>query len=918
MESASTIASAENPLGSMGLPSISPSVNGPQWLQRYVRSENAYDEMWQAEGLIRAHWQPLIQMFAALGVAGMEALQQDVRRLVRENGVTYNVHGAADGLQRPWPLDMIPLIIHEADWAVIEAGVSQRAELLNLIFKDLYGPRNLLREGLLPLELIYGHPGFLRPCDGVFQAGERQLIIYAADLARGPDGRMWVLGDRTQAPSGAGYALENRTVMGNAGALWARSMFAQGRIHYLSNFFRTLQTTLSELAPRQTETQRIVLMTPGPYNETYFEHAYLAAYLGYTLVQGNDLTMVDGGIALKSLAGLQPVDVILRRVDDTFCDPLELREDSYLGVTGLLEAVRRRKVAIANPLGSSVLENVSLMPFLPELARRLLGEALILPNATTWWCGRPQELAYVLDHLSELVIKPIGRQAVTSTIFGSRLSRKELGQLRAQIKAQPQFYVGQEQISFSTTPCFIEGRLEARRTVMRSFAVASADGYVVMPGGLTRSAGAQGDFLVSNSAGGISKDTWVLSSQPQQHVSLWLQSSQVEASYYNDNLLPSRAAENLFWVGRYTERAESTARLLRVIFDYLSSDELSVPHTPLLAPSGIAMRATDAVERACLTQLLRALTQVTMTYPGFVGDENHVQLTQPTAELLSLSLESTRSGGLAADLRAMLYAAYAIRDLWSIDTWRVINDLEAPWNELTQKQESTLEDVDRELNRLITQLMALAGLHSESMIHTARWLLLDMGRRLERALRTIAFIRATLVAPQPQPTQHLLLESVLKTTENIITYRRRYRSNLQLQPVLDLLLLDDKNPRALLYQLNQLQIHVTKLPRLIADYRISEEEQLLLEAYTRLRLADTSKLARLAPDTGLCHELDQLMGELTTLLSQLSHVLTQQYFTHAQPQRQFAAIQSDSLSQGALLQTDVQSTRVNSQLTESK
>ncbi|MEZ4732313.1 MAG: circularly permuted type 2 ATP-grasp protein [Caldilineaceae bacterium] len=905
--------SAENPLGSMGLPSISPPVNSPQWLQPYTRSKDAYDEMWQAEDLIRAHWQPLIQMFAALGGAGMDALQQDVRRLVRENGVTYNVHGAADGLQRPWSLDMIPLIIDEADWAVIEAGVSQRAELLNLIFKDLYGPRHLLREGLLPLELIYGHPGFLRPCDGVFQDGERQLLVYAADLARGPDGRMWVLGDRTQAPSGAGYALENRTVMGNV----MRNMFAQGRIQYLSNFFRTLQTTLSALAPRFTETPRIVLMTPGPYNETYFEHAYLAAYLGYTLVQGNDLTMVDGGIALKSLAGLQPVDVILRRVDDTFCDPLELREDSYLGVTGLLEAVRRRKVAIANPLGSSVLENVSLMPFLPELARRLLGETLILPNATTWWCGRPQELTYVLDHLSELVIKPIGRQAITSTIFGNRLSRKELVQLRAQIKAQPQFYVGQEQVSFSTTPCFIDARLEARRTVLRSFAVASADGYVVMPGGLTRSAGAQGDFLVSNSAGGISKDTWVLSSQPQQHVSLWLQSSQTEASYYNDNLLPSRAAENLFWVGRYTERAESTARLLRVIFDFLSSDELSAPHAPFLTPAGLPLRTTDAVERACLTQLLRALTQVTMTYPGFVGDENHGRLTQPTAELLSLSLESTRSGGLAADLRAMLYAAYAIRDLWSIDTWRVINELEAPWNALAQKQESTLEDVDRELNRLITQLMALAGLHSESMIHTARWLLLDMGRRLERALRTIAFIRATLVAPQPQPTQHLLLESVLKTTETIITYRRRYRANLQLQPVLDLLLLDDKNPRALLYQLNQLQIHVTKLPRLVADYRISEEEQLLLEAYTRLRLADTSKLARIAPETGLCHELDQLMGELSTLLSQLSNVLTQQYFTHAQPQRQFSAIQSDFLSQSTLLPTDMPSPPVSSQLAES-
>lgn len=888
-------------LGPVGL-DISLGPLTPQWLQNYGLSQGTYDEMWQQAGQIRPHWQPLMQMFTALGVGGMEALQQDVRRLVRENGVTYNVHGATDGLQRPWSLDMIPLIISEADWSVIEAGVIQRAELLNLIFKDLYGPRTLIRTGLLPLELIYGHPGFLRPCDGVFQAGERQLVVYAADLARGPDGRMWVLGDRTQAPSGAGYALENRTVMGNV----MRSMFAQGRVQYLSNFFRTLQATLADLAPRATERPRIVLMTPGPYNETYFEHAYLAAYLGYTLVQGNDLTMVDGGIALKSLAGLQPVDVILRRVDDTFCDPLELREDSFLGVTGLLEAVRRRKVAIANPLGSSVLENVSLMPFLPDLAKHLLDEELILPTAATWWCGQPEKLAYVLEHLSTLVIKPIGRQAVTSTIFGNRLSRKELVQLRAQIKAQPQFYVGQEQISFSTTPCFIDGRVEARHTVMRSFAVAgsllSADGYVVMPGGLTRSAGAQGDFFVSNSAGGISKDTWVLSAQPQQHVSLWRQASQVEAGYYNDDLLPSRAAENLFWVGRYTERAENTARLLRVIFDYLSEDELTA----------------DATERACLHQLLRALTQVTMTYPGFVGEGQNARLAQPAAELLAFSLESTRTGGLAADLRAMLYAAYAIRDLWSIDTWRVINDLEAPWNGLAQKKESTLEDVQRELNRLITQLMALAGLHMESMIHTARWLLLDMGRRLERALRTIAFVRATLVAPQPQATQHLLLESVLKTTENIITYRRRYRSDLRLQPILELLLLDDKNPRALLYQLNQLQAHVNKLPRPVVDYRISQEEQILLEAYTRLRLADTTRLAQVSPETGLCHELDKLMAELMALLSQLSNILTQRYFTHAQPQRQFAAIQGDFLAQSTLLAGSTHVTKANGQVLEAK
>lgn len=367
---------------------------GLEGLQSYARGAEVYDEMWAGEASdvvesivvessirgsgmdaltldlatfdaatsntsIRPHWQPLMQLFAGLGIAGMERLQQDVRRLVRENGVTYNVHGATDGLQRSWPLDMIPLIINEADWTQIEAGVIQRAELLNLVFQDLYGARTLIHSGLLPLELIYAHAGFLRACDGVFHAGERQLILYAADLARGPDGRIWVLGDRTQAPSGAGYALENRTVMANV----LRSMFGLGRIQYLSNFFRTLQATLADLASRVKETPRIVLMTPGPYNETYFEHAYLAAYLGYTLVQGNDLTMVDGGIALKSLAGLQPVDVILRRVDDTFCDPLELREDSYLGVTGLLEAARRHKVTVANPLGSSVLENEGIMSF---------------------------------------------------------------------------------------------------------------------------------------------------------------------------------------------------------------------------------------------------------------------------------------------------------------------------------------------------------------------------------------------------------------------------------------------------------------------------------------------------------------------------------------------------------------------------
>lgn len=847
-----------------------------RWLH-YAPMIETHDEMRQADGQIRPHWQGLMGMFGALGLGGMARLQQDVRRHLRDNGVTYNVHGAPDGLHRPWPLDMIPLIIAETDWTTIEAGVIQRAELLNLVLTDLYGDRKLIKEGLIPPELVYGHVGFLRPCDRVRLPQERQLINYAADLARGPDGRMWVLSDRTQAPSGAGYALENRTVMASV----MRSMFGSGQIRYLSNFFRELQATLLELSPQARENPRVVVMTPGSHNETYFEHAYLAAYLGYSLVQGNDLTVVDGAVTLKSLAGLQPVDVILRRVDDNFCDPLELREDSFLGVAGLLEAARRQKVAIANPLGSSVLENAGLIPFLPGLAKHFFKEELILPTAATWWCGQPREMHYVLENLSTLVIKPIARQSRSSTVFGDRLSKKELAALRHRIQAQPHLYVGQERVSFSTSPCFVDGQLEARHTVLRSFAVARPSGYLVMPGGLTRSASSSGAFLVSNSFGGISKDTWVLASDPQQHVSLWLTGNRSELSHANENFLPSRAAENLFWVGRYAERAENTTRLLRVIFEYLGGETL----------------LADEIEKASLHQLLRALTHVTMTYPGFVGEGAEAQLREPTWDLLSFCLDPNRIGALAADLRALSYAAYAVRDFWGNDTWRMMNDIDEAWSDLRSGRGPGLDAVQRELNSLLTRLMALAGLHNESMIHTARWQLLEMGRRLERALRTASFLRATLVVQQSQPTQQLLLESVLKATENVITYRRRYRSHLHLQPVLDLLLLDDKNPRALIYQINQLQAHVSKLPHFAEDYRMSEEEQLLLQAYTRLRLADTAALAKIDPESGICHALDALMSDLSELLSELSNVLTQRYFTHAQPPRQFTTIQADLLPQ---------------------
>jgi uncharacterized circularly permuted ATP-grasp superfamily protein/uncharacterized alpha-E superfamily protein len=840
----------------------------PPLLNGYSLEPDTYDEMWLGDGQAQPHWQPFMQALEEAGPEELDRWQQEVRRQLRENGVTYNVHGALESHQRLWALDLVPLIINQSEWQVIESGMRQRAELLDLVLADIYGEQRLIKVGLLPMELVYGHAGFLRQCHGLQLSGKRQLIIYAADLARGPDRRMWVLSDRTQAPSGAGYALENRTIMARV----LSGIFREYKIYRLSNFFREFQNTLARLAGPRSGSPRVVVLTPGPLNETYFEHAFLASYLSYSLVQGDDLTTRDGKVWLKALAGLQPVDVILRRVDDIYCDPLELREDSRLGVAGLLETARRQNIAIANPLGSSVLENPGLTPFLPGLARHLLGQDLILPSTATWWCGQPKELAYVLANLDRLVIKQLSRQPHSRTLFGNRLSRGELDGLRAQIKAQPQLYVGQEQVSFSTLPSLVGRQLEARHMVLRSFVVARDDDYLVMPGGLTRIAPQRGDLLVSNRAGGISKDTWVLTSEPQKHISLWLQPDQIEQAFKSSYHLPSRAAENLFWVGRYAERVEATARLLRMIFRYFSEEGLS----------------GDEIETETLPYLLQGLTQVTMTYPGFVGEGSQQRLARPMKELVSVTLDQGRPGSLLFNLKAMLSAAYAVRDLWSTDTWRVINELDLPW-ERKQSSYTMLAYLQPNLDQLVTILMAFAGLNTESMTHEAGWLLLDIGRRLERALLSIAFIRSTLAFQCSQPVEALLLDNILRVTENIITYRRRYRSYLQPQTVLDLLLLDPTNPRSLIYQLDRLREHIAQLPRETTAYHLSLEERLILEASTRLRLVDTGQLAQTVPESGLRQNLDDFMAYLTTLLSQLSEVVTQAYFTHTQSPRQLVA-----------------------------
>lgn len=829
--------------------------------QYYATQLGIYDEMYATENKALPYWERFMAALNEMGSEKLEQRRREAQRLLRENGVTYNVYGDSQKLTRPWRLDPIPLLISSEEWVIIEEGLKQRAELLNLILKDIYGKQNLLKKGLLPSELIFSHDGFLHPCVGSLQNQQRQLIIYSANLARGPDGRMWVLDDRTQAPSGSGYALENRTVMTRV----LPDIFRETQVHRLSGFFKAMRKGLAEIAPQNKDDPRIVVLTPGPLNETYFEHAYLAAYLGFSLVQGGDLTVRDGRVWLKSLAGLQAVDVIIRRVDDSFCDPLELRSDSQLGVAGLLEVVRRGNVAIANPLGSSILENPGLLAFLPRLSRYLLNQDLKMSSVATWWCGQRRERDFVLQNLDNLVIKPINRSLGNHAVFAGGLSGKEKESLRSKILAKPHLFIGQEQVSFSTLPAFVENHIEPRNAVLRNFVVASGDDYVVMRGGLTRVARQKDNFIVSNQAGGISKDTWVLASEPEKPVSLWTSPVRNQLIEAVIEPLTSRAADNLFWVGRHLERIEAATRLLRTVL-------LKLRET---------LELKDPVDNECLKVLLRTLTHVTGTYPGIIkGDAQFLNISE--AELLSLAKDSHRKGSLTSNIQAFVKAAFSIRDLWSQDTWRSVDNIQRRWQQRVVNNEINVEQLQNHLDDLITGIVAFTGLTSESMTREAAWLMLDSGRRLERALALIALLRSTVALRHEDALQNQVLEAVLVSTDSFTIYQRRYRSFIQLPMVLELLLLDQTHPRSLAYQLLHLSAHIDALPRTSGKSHLSEEQCLILKAYSDLRLVNVLKLTQANDNAGIYIELESVLSNTADLLWRLAEVIAQTYFSHSQ------------------------------------
>jgi uncharacterized circularly permuted ATP-grasp superfamily protein/uncharacterized alpha-E superfamily protein len=853
----------------------------PDLLASYRQVPGAYDEMLTADGRVREHWAHAGQVMGSLGLDELSYRRSEARRLLDDDGVTYNVYSSdvhsSDASTEvpvpaggPWALDPVPVLLASEEWASIELGVVQRAELLNLVLADLYGPRQLLRGGVLPAELVFGHSGFLRQCDQIRLPGSQQLFTTAVDLARDASGRWTVLTDYTQAPSGAGYALENRVVVSRV----FPSLYRDSQVHRLAPFFRALRASLREVAPVDADDPRIVVLSPGPWSETAFEHAFLASHLGYPLVEGADLTVRDGRVWMRSLRQLERVDVIWRRTDAWFCDPLELRPDSRLGVPGLVEAARRGGVSIVNTLGSGVLENPGLLAYLPRLAEHLLGEQLLLPSVPTWWCGEVESRRHVLAHIDRFVIKPIERRAGPNSVFPSELCSDGVDDLRRRIESDPGGWVGQELLELASAPTLTETGLEARRTLLRTFAVARQGTYAAMPGGLTRVAGssvAGRRPRISNQAGAMSKDTWVLASEPEKLSGFWLSPGPTVTAIDPAASMSSRAAENLFWMGRYAERAEAVTRLVRAVHDRRNDFQHSAN------PAGTE----------CLQVLLTALTRVSSTEPGFIGEGAAERLAAPGGELFALVVDDQRAGTLAHAARCLVGAAQAVRDQLSADTWMAVGTLEREIRALRTSGPDHIMVVQHSLGRIMQGLLALSGLFGEGMVRDPGWRFMDAGRRLERGQQLLALLKATVTRERSTATDSLLLESVLIAAESVITYRRRYRSHAQLETLLDLLVIDPDNPRSLAYQLDQLAVDLRLIPKPSTGLRLSEPERLVLEASTALRLADTALLARSCHD-GTRPELDAALSRAIQLLDRTADAIDRDHFVHLLPQQSLA------------------------------
>lgn len=839
-------------------------------LSGYRPAPNAYDELVDPRGGFRARWLPFASQLERLGTLELKRRWAHSQRLIHANGVAYSPHRSSNGRRRPWTLDPFPLIITSQEWKVVAEGLAQRARVLELALQDLYGPQTLIRDGVLPAELLYCHPGYLlplrrRPEDPAPPAAERMLRFYAADLGRAPDGSWWVLSDRTESPSGIGFALENRIVV-------SRMMpepFRDCRALRLAGHFAHLREVLGSIAPQRVRNPGIAILSQGPGNPNYFEDAYLARYLGYMLVEGEDLTVRQRRLWLKTLEGLVPIDVLVRRPNSEHCDPLELGGESPAGVAGLIQAARGGALSLVNPIGSGLVESPVFMAFLPRLCQKLLGEKLKLPGVATWWCGEQASLEYVTQNIDRLILKRAYRLRGEESLLTAELHDTPREQLIEKIRQDPRSYVAQERVERSSAPRWEEGRVQTCRVALRAFATADAKGeFKVLEGALARTTSSAQTLETSVLSGEGSKDVWITSELPVEAISLLSHEDEPVALVRFGAELPSRVADNSYWLGRNLERADAKARLVRTVANRLTGEN-------------------DPMQLVELPYLLRALADEGLIEPGYAVAEMRELLPHVDRSLPSQVLNSQQPSSLAASVENVFHSAAKVRDRLSRDAWRLLLRV----SDAFRSQESMPRDLTDLINatdELIADLAAIGGLVVESMTRTQFYRFLDIGRRLERAAQLVELLTACLI--ETQPSVRPLLEALLETSDSIMTYRSRYRSNMRFVAALDLLLTDQSNPRSLAFQLDTLERHIGKLPRSDDEPQGASLEQRLVMSMTHaVRMADVEALAE-AHEMGNQKPLAELLEMFARDLPALSNAIALKYLVHAGAPRQLSPL----------------------------
>lgn len=827
-----------------------------QIFDNYI-SQSSFDEVFGKNENIREGWKDIINDIENAGIELLDKKRAEIEWQLKDNGVTYNVYGENDSpSSRVWHLDPIPFVIEEDEWAQIKQGLKQRAKLFNLILKDLYSEQRLIRDNIVPAEVIFGHKGF---CTEVFDFGDKEdfnLHFYATDIARGPDGKMWVVSDKAQAPSGLGYAIENRLTMNVA----ANELYPNISKKKLTSFMRDYQELLKKLSGGDISSA--TLLTPGPHNETYFEHAYLSAYLGVNIVQGADLLTKNGSLWLKSLKGLKKINTLIRRVDDRFSDPLEMKNDSYLGVAGLVDVMRQNNVNMINPIGSAILENIGLNPFMEKIAEYFLDEKLILPQIATWWCGQKKELDYVLTHLDKLVIKRIDRTDKIKIYFGKKLSDEERKKLVKRLKAKPYQYVAQEEISFSTVPYFEKGKVEPRNAVIRTFCLKKKNDYSVMNGGLVRVSSSKDNLMLSSKSGGISKDLWVLGKDAVEidSASMLKDNRFIETSI---DQISTLKAENLFWLGRYLSRSIATTRLILHVIKKITN----------------FYRYEVETSKESQIILQKALTQMTMTYPGFIDEENKKNLDVfPMSEITSVIKDTQRIGSLSSTVLMLSNANINLKDLLTLESWKLFEKIQEEWNTFIHKKADPTLVVANELEKFLIYFMAYKELVNESIFREQGLIIYELGYMIEDALLLIAKARPMLCLKLDKSVGYDVLEGMLNSIESFNAYRANYKSSLTLKNVVEFLIFNPQFPKSITYIVDNLLKEFRLLPK--AKTSLTSYEEVMLKARTLLQSVTLNELLETKDEEGVYMELDSILSHLSDLFLECSNEFSNTYFSH--------------------------------------